>query len=155
MATDLTDQEKTLIREKIREKYGQAAVSPAGCFSYPTGVQGLRQLGYPEEWWRDLPAALLESFLGVGNPFSLGRLLPQMAFHAHAAWTHGGPLNLVVPTGNLGDAVAAVWAREVGVPVGEIVLSTNANRVLADHPWKKNTANPFDAGGAGRPRNSR
>ena len=49
MATDLTDQEKTLIREKIREKYGQAAVSPAGCFSYPNRVQGLRQLGYPEE----------------------------------------------------------------------------------------------------------
>jgi threonine synthase len=41
-------------------------------------------------------------------------------------------LNLVVPTGNLGNAVAAVWARELGAPIGEIVLATNANRTLAE-----------------------
>ena len=76
MTTDLTDLEKTLIREKVKEKYAQAAVSPAGCFCYPTGIAGLRQLGYPEEWWQDFPPALLESFLGVGNPFSLGAPLP-------------------------------------------------------------------------------
>ncbi len=76
MTTDLTDREKTLIREKIRDKYAQAAVSPAGYFAYPTGVQGLQQLGYPEEWWRDFPPALLDSFCGVGNPFSLGPLFP-------------------------------------------------------------------------------
>jgi arsenite methyltransferase len=76
MATDLTDQEKNLIREKILEKYARAAVTPAGSFSYPTGVEGIRQLGYPEEWWRDFPPALLESFCGVGNPFSLGPLRP-------------------------------------------------------------------------------
>ena len=74
MTTDLTDQEKALIHTKILEKYARAAVSPAGSFSYPTGVQGLRQLGYPEDWWRDFPPALLESFCGVGNPFSLGPL---------------------------------------------------------------------------------
>jgi len=76
MPIDLTDQEKTLIRHKILEKYARAAVSPAGCFPYPTGVQGIRQMGYPEEWWRDFPPALLESFCGVGNPFSLGPLHP-------------------------------------------------------------------------------
>src|SRR3974390_2426519 len=76
MTTDLTDLEKTLIREKVKEKYAQAAVSPAGCFCYPTGIAGLRQLGYPEAWWQDFPPALLESFLGVGNPFSLGAPLP-------------------------------------------------------------------------------
>ena len=72
MTVDLTDQEKALIGDKIREKYAQAAVSPAGCFCYPTGIAGIRQLGYPDEWWQDFPPALLESFLGVGNPFSLG-----------------------------------------------------------------------------------
>ena len=76
MTVDLTDQEKALIVDKIREKYTQAAGAPAGYFSYPTGMQGLRQLGYPEEWWRDFPPALLESFVGVGNPFSLGQVLP-------------------------------------------------------------------------------
>ena len=76
MTTDLTEPEKSLIREKIREKYALAAVTPAGSFQYPTGVQGIRQLGYPEEWWQDFPGALLESFCGVGNPFSLGPVNP-------------------------------------------------------------------------------
>jgi|UniRef100_A0A7V6A5B1 arsenite methyltransferase len=76
MTTDLTNQEKTLIYTKILEKYARAAVSPAGSFNYPTGVQGLRQLSYPEEWWRDFPPALSELFCGVGNPFSLGPLRP-------------------------------------------------------------------------------
>ena len=70
--------------------------------------------------------------LTSANSISLGRLLPQMAFHAHAAWSSGETLNLVVPTGNLGNAVAAVWARELGAPIGDIVLATNANRTLAE-----------------------
>ena len=76
MDTDLTDQEKALIEAKVREKYVRAAVTPAGSFQYPTGLQGIQQLGYPEEWWRDFPSGLLESFCGVGNPFSLGKMHP-------------------------------------------------------------------------------
>ena len=38
----------------------------------------------------------------------------------------------MVPTGNLGNALAAVWARELGAPIGEILLATNANRTLAE-----------------------
>ena len=47
MTIDLTDQEKALIGDKIREKYAQAADSPAGCFSYPTGVSGPAAVGLP------------------------------------------------------------------------------------------------------------
>ena len=68
--------------------------------------------------------------LTSANSISLGRLLPQLAYHAHAAWISGDTLNLVVPTGNLGNALAAVWARELGAPIGDIVLATNANRTL-------------------------
>ena len=105
MTTDLTDREKARIREKIREKYTRASVSPAGCFSYPTGVQGLRQLGYPEQWWRDFPPALLESFCGVGNPFSLG---PPM------------PGETVLDLGSGAGLDVAVAARLVG-PGGRVV----------------------------------
>ncbi|MGZ6098539.1 MAG: pyridoxal-phosphate dependent enzyme, partial [Myxococcaceae bacterium] len=63
--------------------------------------------------------------LTSANSISLGRLLPQLAYHAHAAWISGTTLNLVVPTGNLGNAVTAVWARELGAPLGDIVLATN------------------------------
>ena len=72
--------------------------------------------------------------LSSANSISLGRLLPQMAYHAHAAlrfWRERGErLNFVVPTGNLGNALAAILAREMGVPIGEIALATNANDVL-------------------------
>jgi len=75
--------------------------------------------------------------LSSANSISLGRLLPQMGYYAHAALGHhamqGTPLNLVVPTGNLGNALAAVMARALGVPLGRIVLATNANRVLPDY----------------------
>ena len=37
-----------------------------------------------------------------------------------------------VPSGNLGNVLACVWAREIGLPIGDIVLSTNANRVVPD-----------------------
>ena len=75
--------------------------------------------------------------LSSANSISLGRLLPQMSYYAHAALSHqaayGTPLNFVIPTGNLGNAMAAVIARALGVPLGRIVLATNANRVLPDY----------------------
>lgn len=86
--------------------------------------------------------------LSSANSISLGRLLPQMAYYAHAALTHhrehGEPLNFVVPTGNLGNALAAALVRALGLPLGRIALATNANRVLPE----------FFAGGDYTPRAS-
>jgi SAM-dependent methyltransferase len=77
MTTDLTQAEIGLIREKIKEKYaGVAASGAGGCFRYPTGIDGLRALGYREDVLRQLPPAVLELFCGVGNPFSLGPVYP-------------------------------------------------------------------------------
>jgi threonine synthase len=74
--------------------------------------------------------------LTSANSISLGRLLPQAIPFAKASlehWlAHGRRLNVIVPTGNLGNALAAVIARAMGLPVGDIVLATNANRTLAD-----------------------
>lgn len=79
MMAQLSEQEKSLIREKIQEKYDRVAVSPGGCFRYPTGREGISALGYPPELWEDWPESLLSSFCGVGNPFSLGPLRPGEA----------------------------------------------------------------------------
>lgn len=72
--------------------------------------------------------------LGSANSISLGRLLPQAAYHAHAAAAHfartGRPLGVIVPTGNLGNACAALLARRMGAPIARIVLATNANDAL-------------------------
>jgi threonine synthase len=86
--------------------------------------------------------------LSSANSISLGRLLPQMAYYAQSSLLHqrqrGEALNFVVPTGNLGNAFAAVLARSLGLPIGRIVLATNANRVLPE----------FFAGGGYAPRAS-
>jgi threonine synthase len=72
--------------------------------------------------------------LSSANSISLGRLLPQMAYYAHAALAfraeHGVPLNFIVPTGNLGNALACWLARRMGLPIGDIVLASNANDAL-------------------------
>jgi threonine synthase len=105
--------------------------------AFGDNVTTLRVAGSFDDCQRMVKAAFadpqLEGLpLTSANSISLGRLLPQLAYHAHAAWSSGGTLNLVVPTGNLGNALAAVWARELGAPIGEIVLATNANLTLAE-----------------------
>ena len=74
--------------------------------------------------------------LSSANSISLGRLLPQMTYYAWAALRfereHGERLNFVIPTGNLGNALAALLARRLGLPLGEIVLACNANRTLPE-----------------------
>lgn len=97
--------------------------------------------------------------LTTANSINLARLLPQVAYHASAAWRyrarHGSSPTLVVPSGNLGNALAALWAREVGAPVDRVVLATNANRTVADFMetgrWEPRTstrtlANAMDVG---------
>ncbi len=74
--------------------------------------------------------------LTSANSISLGRLLPQITYYARAALVHwrqrNERLNFVIPTGNLGNALGALLARAIGLPVGDLVLATNANRTLAD-----------------------
>jgi len=80
------------------------------------------------------PALQARAPLSSANSISLGRLLPQMGYYAHAALQHhqatGNAMNFVIPTGNLGNAMAAILARALGVPLGRIVMATNANDVL-------------------------
>jgi SAM-dependent methyltransferase len=77
MKPDLSDTEIHTIREGIRRKYAQVADSGVtSCFRYPTGKEGMVQQGYPPEILRQIPEQVLASFCGVGNPFSLGPIIP-------------------------------------------------------------------------------
>jgi arsenite methyltransferase len=62
------------IRRAIRNKYAEVAVSAGGKFSYPTGRIGAETLGYDSGLIRNALPGLMESFCGVGNPFSLGEI---------------------------------------------------------------------------------
>ncbi|NBC21959.1 MAG: threonine synthase [Gammaproteobacteria bacterium] len=71
------------------------------------------------------------------NSINIGRLLPQSVYYAHAALAHwrerGEPSSVIVPTGNLGNGLAAVLARAMGLPIGDVIFATNANRTIADY----------------------
>ena len=73
--------------------------------------------------------------LTSANSISIGRLLPQISYYALAAVRLGasGPLDVVVPTGNLGNALACILARDMGFPIRRVYLATNANRTLPDY----------------------
>jgi threonine synthase len=70
------------------------------------------------------------------NSINVGRLLPQAAYYAHASLAHhaatGQASSFIVPTGNLGNAFACVWARRLGMPIERIILATNANTTIED-----------------------
>jgi threonine synthase len=74
--------------------------------------------------------------LSSANSINLGRLLPQAVYYAAASlqgWCeHGDQVSFVVPSGNLGNSVAGLWAKRLGLPLGEFVLAHNANRTVPD-----------------------
>lgn len=86
--------------------------------------------------------------LSSANSINLGRLLPQMVYYVHASALYraelGASPSLVIPSGNLGNALGAFWARAMGAPIDRIVMASNANRALPD----------FFSEGAYRPRPS-
>ena len=74
MATDV-DIDIALLKDEIKKTYACVSNEPETDFIFPTGRVWAQDLGYPEELAR-VPDASAESFAGVANPFSLGRLEP-------------------------------------------------------------------------------
>ncbi len=74
--------------------------------------------------------------LSSANSINVGRLLPQMVYYAKSSlelWRRTGkPANYIIPSGNLGNSMACIWARAMGLPIGEVILATNANRTIPD-----------------------
>ena len=75
--------------------------------------------------------------LSSANSINLGRLLPQAAYYVAtslAVWrATGEKASFIIPSGNLGNSVACLWARNMGLPIGDIVLAHNANRTVPDY----------------------
>ena len=97
------------------------------------------------------------------NSINIGRLLPQAVYYAQASLAifhaEGRRPNFIVPSGNLGNAAACLLARDMGLPIGDIVLATNANRTIVDYldrgEWRPRAAvaTPASAMDVGDPSN--
>ena len=83
------------------------------------------------------PGLRARGALSSANSINLGRLLPQAVYYAAtslAVWREfGEPASFVIPSGNLGNSLACLWARQVGLPIGAVVLAHNANRTVPDY----------------------
>jgi len=71
------------------------------------------------------------------NSINIGRLLPQLVYYAASSLElqqrTGIAPSYIIPSGNLGNVSAALWARLLGFPIGRIVLAHNQNRTVPDY----------------------
>jgi arsenite methyltransferase len=68
-----TELDVALLKSEIKKKYASVSTEPEQHFVFPTGSSWAEDLGYPEEL-ANVPETAVESFAGVANPFSLGRI---------------------------------------------------------------------------------
>lgn len=70
--------------------------------------------------------------LSSANSINTGRLIPQVAYYVLAGSKLGGrPFDVVVPSGNFGNILAAYYAKQLGTPIRKLVVASNVNDVLA------------------------
>ena len=74
------------------------------------------------------------------NSINIGRLVPQIVYYVYAyaklvkkgAIKAGDEINVVVPTGNFGNILAAFYAKQMGLPIHKLICASNENKVLFD-----------------------
>ncbi|MCI8772832.1 MAG: threonine synthase [Lachnospiraceae bacterium] len=74
------------------------------------------------------------------NSINIGRLVPQIVYYVYAyaklqqngKIADGEEMNVVVPTGNFGNILAAFYAKNMGVPIAKLICASNENKVLYD-----------------------
>ncbi|MCI8559856.1 MAG: threonine synthase [Dorea sp.] len=74
------------------------------------------------------------------NSINIGRLIPQVAYYVYACAKllengeikEGEKIDVVVPTGNFGNILAAYYAKKMGLPIDKLVCASNENKVLFD-----------------------
>ncbi len=74
------------------------------------------------------------------NSINIGRLVPQMVYYvfaytrlvANGSIKVGDKMNVVVPTGNFGNILAAYYAKQMGLPINKLICASNDNKVLYD-----------------------
>lgn len=115
--------------------------------------QALVKEAFQNTWWNE------HYHLSSANSINIGRLLPQTTYYAYHSVLfyrkyHAAP-GFIIPTGNLGHATAAYWAKMMGFPIREIVVATNANQTISDYlktgefkprPSVSTLANAMDVG---------
>lgn len=99
---------------------------------------GVKALFNDQELAKEMADAGLQ--FSSANSINIGRLVPQVVYYVYAyaklleegRITDGEKINVVVPTGNFGNILAAFYAKNMGVPIGRLICASNENKVLYD-----------------------
>ena len=99
---------------------------------------GVKALFNDRELAQEMAAAGLQ--FSSANSINIGRLVPQVVYYVYAyaklfqeeRIAEGEKINVVVPTGNFGNILAAFYAKNMGLPVGKLICASNENKVLYD-----------------------
>ncbi|MCM1309006.1 MAG: threonine synthase [Butyrivibrio sp.] len=99
---------------------------------------GVKNMFGDKELAKELDAAGYQ--FSSANSINIGRLVPQIVYYVYAytrllangELSDGEPVNVVVPTGNFGNILAAFYAKNMGLPIGRLICASNENKVLYD-----------------------
>lgn len=106
--------------------------------NFDNAQSGVKALFEDKELEKELSDAGYQ--FSSANSINIGRLVPQMVYYVYA-YTRlvkdgtiqaGDKINVVVPTGNFGNILAAYYAKEMGLPIAKFVCASNDNKVLYD-----------------------
>ena len=126
-------QEKQMVTQKGDNTY---VVGIHGNFDQAqTGVKKMIQ---DKELAAQMDAAGFQ--FSSANSINIGRLVPQIAYYVYAyakLYKKGEiakdeKINVVVPTGNFGNILAAFYAKNMGLPIAKLICASNENKVLFD-----------------------
>ena len=126
-------QEKQMVTQKGDNTY---VVGIEGNFD--DAQTGVKVMFGDEELAKELDAAGYQ--FSSANSINIGRLVPQVVYYVYAYTrllaneeiTLGEKINVVVPTGNFGNILAAYYAKNMGIPIGKLICASNENKVLYD-----------------------
>lgn len=99
---------------------------------------GVKKIFSDKEFAKELDAKGYQ--FSSANSINIGRLIPQVVYYVYAYGTmlregriaDGEKINVVVPTGNFGNILAAYFAKNMGVPIDKLICASNENKVLYD-----------------------
>lgn len=126
-------QEKQMVTQKGKNTY---VVGITGNFD--DAQSGVKKMFNDRELAEQLDKAGFQ--FSSANSINIGRLVPQVVYYVYAYGQllaqgrirEGEQINVVVPTGNFGNILAAYYAKLMGLPLGKFICASNENKVLYD-----------------------
>lgn len=126
-------QEKQMVTQKGKNTH---VVGIHGNFD--DAQTGVKNIFGDSAFAKELDAAGFQ--FSSANSINIGRLVPQIVYYVYSyamllgqeRIKNGEKINVVVPTGNFGNILAAYYAKNMGVPINKLICASNDNKVLFD-----------------------